>query len=112
MSTSPFRELYAVLGLAPDATPGQITRAYHAQVRQHHPDTRAEREPDQDSDAALQEVFAAYAVLRTPACRAAYDRAARPQPKLRPRPIPIRARSRGLAPAPSIRAGPVRWWPR
>ena len=34
------RDLYAVLGVAPTASPVQITRAYRALLFRHHPDTR------------------------------------------------------------------------
>ena len=113
MSTPPSRDLYAVLGLTPNAAQGQITRAYHARLRQHHPDTRAEGEPV--SDAALQDVLAAYVVLRDPARRAAYDQATHPPscapPKSSPRVILTHLRSARPSPAP-IRAGPVWWRPK
>lgn len=73
MSTPHNRDLYAVLGLAPDASQDQISRAYHARLRQHHPDTREQQAPEPGSDGVLQDILAAYAVLRDPARRAAYD---------------------------------------
>lgn len=77
---------YAVLGVDPTATAEQITHAYRALLRRHHPDTRAESPADQmragprhDDDARLQRVLTAYAVLRDPAQRADYDRIRAPR---------------------------------
>lgn len=103
---------YAVLGLAPGATQDQIGRAYRALLRQHHPDTRAPGDPPHDalSDAALQHVLAAYAVLRDPIRRADYDQqtGADSRPPVPPTPpeTPARYESHGRPP---IVAGPVRW---
>ena len=69
-------DLYAVLGLTPQATQAQLRHAYRALLRQHHPDTRA-AEQDQSgasTDAALPNVLTAYEVLRDTARRADYDR--------------------------------------
>jgi curved DNA-binding protein CbpA len=92
-------DYYAVLGVARTASAVEITRAYHRLVRLHHPDTRdAEAESDR-----LREVVAAYAVLRDPDRRAAYDRrfvrveAGRARPRPRPGAEPM------------IRVGPVRY---
>ena len=82
---------YAVLGVDPTATAEQITHAYRALLRRHHPDTRAQSPTDQmhaepvhADDARLQLVLAAYAVLRDPAQRASYDRNRRPSPPRHP----------------------------
>lgn len=48
---------YAVLGLAPSATPEEIKQAYFAQVRAHPP----ERDPE-----AFKQIRAAYERLKTP----------------------------------------------
>ncbi|HZC54073.1 MAG TPA: J domain-containing protein [Mycobacterium sp.] len=71
-------DLYAMLAVAPSATQAEISHAYRALLRQHHPDTRA---PDDESrsamsDTTLQQVLAAYTVLHDPAGRADYDRVA------------------------------------
>ncbi|MBV8541640.1 MAG: J domain-containing protein [Pseudonocardiales bacterium] len=97
-------DLYAVLGVTPDASQDQISHAYRRLLRAHHPDIH----PDSDS-AALTAAVAAAAILRDPTRRAAYDRSRRPardqQPSAR-QPVPQRCRS-----VPDIRVGPVRWHP-
>jgi curved DNA-binding protein CbpA len=61
-------DYYAVLGVASTASPAEIAHAYRCQVRSQHPDTGHDQQPD-----GLSAVLAAYAVLRDPARRAAYD---------------------------------------
>ncbi len=46
-------DCYIVLGMAPDADPGQIRRAYRRLVRLCHPDAG---HPDQDPDAVADSV--------------------------------------------------------
>lgn len=94
-------DLYAVLGVAPDASPDQIGHAYRRLLRTHHPDIH----PDPDS-AALAAAVAAAAILRDPARRAAYDRSrgTRNQHTAPAPPLPRHHRT-----VPDIRAGPVRW---
>jgi curved DNA-binding protein CbpA len=65
---------YLVLGVSPTATQAEITHAYRTRLRTHHPDTRHTPSP-QTADEHLRQVLAAYALLRDPARRAAYDRA-------------------------------------
>jgi DnaJ-class molecular chaperone len=68
-------DLYAILGLSPYATQAQLSHAYRALLRRHHPDTRTVEHGRSDAaDAALQEVLTAYAVLHDPTRRADYDR--------------------------------------
>jgi len=104
-------DLYAILGVAPAATQAQISSAYRALLRRHHPDTRPRDDdiPSAVSDAALQQVLAAYTVLHDPVRRADYDRRADP----RRSPIcrrPQQALNRyGAQSQPPIIAGPVRW---
>jgi preprotein translocase subunit Sec63 len=72
MTTQP-TDLYAILGLNRHATQAQISHAYRSLLRRYHPDTRTTPgDPSQDavSDAALQQVLTAYAVLRDPGRRA------------------------------------------
>ena len=73
-------DLYAILGVAPSATQAEISHAYRAMLRRHHPDTRDPADEAQSamSDAALQQVLAAYTVLGDPTRRADYDRQAKP----------------------------------
>jgi len=60
------RKLYDVLGVEPDASAGELKRAYHAKAKQHHPDA--------GGNAELFAVVAfAHEVLSDPVRRAAYD---------------------------------------
>jgi DnaJ-class molecular chaperone len=104
-------DLYAVLGVPSTATQAEISHAYRAQLRHHHPDTRAAADETQGavSDARLQDVLAAYWVLRDAARRADYDREARPRTspaRRRPQQAPDHDRPYS---EPPIIAGPVRW---
>jgi molecular chaperone DnaJ len=113
--SGPGTDLYAVLGLSRDATQAEVSHAYRVLLRRHHPDTRtgqvAQSAP---SDAALQQIIDAYAVLRDPERRAAYDGQtgwARRPPTTAP-PSSLRPRSSsGRATEPPIQAGPVYWQP-
>ena len=106
------RTWYAVLGVAVDATRAEIEHAFRALLRRHHPDTRQRGDEAEGvlSDAALQDVFAAYAVLGDPDRRAHYDRelaaSRRPAPS---RPRTAAPRAGHLDARPPIIAGPVRW---
>jgi curved DNA-binding protein CbpA len=108
-------DLYAILGVPPSATQAEISHAYRALLRRHHPDTRDPHDELQRavSDAALQQVLAAYTVLHDPDRRAAYDQENEP-----PAPPPARPARRRSQHAPNrhgeygqqpIIAGPVRW---
>ncbi|HEX6403249.1 MAG TPA: DnaJ domain-containing protein [Pseudonocardiaceae bacterium] len=97
-------DLYAILGVAPDASPAHIAHAYRRLIRAEHPD----RHPHPDT-AALTAAATAYAILRDPAHRAAYDQTRRPHPNQQPPPPPPR---RPRAAGPDLRAGPVRWHPK
>lgn len=140
------RDYYAVLEVPPEASDAQIARAYRRQLRRFHPDTRTSHLPTQQhpsrsaaEDAAAQDaqlalVLTAFAVLRDPDHRAAYDRArrnraARARPARSPRQRPStwdssarepstrdpgsyltdRAETRGAQPP--IRVGPVHYQP-
>lgn len=63
-------DLYATLGLDPNATPEQIETAYRRLARQYHPDVN----PSPEAAARMREINAAYRELRDPERRAAYDR--------------------------------------
>ncbi|MDQ3763552.1 MAG: DnaJ domain-containing protein [Actinomycetota bacterium] len=99
-------DLYAVLGVAPDASQAQIGHAYRRLVRAHHPDVH----PNPDS-AALAAAAAAYATLRDPTRRAAYDQSRRPHRHQRSSPPPPPPAPHRQRYEPDIRAGPVRWHP-
>ncbi|HEX7247627.1 MAG TPA: J domain-containing protein [Actinomycetota bacterium] len=63
-------DLYALLGVAPEASGDEIRHAYRALARRHHPDTN----PAQEA-AGFRRIAAAYEVLGDERDRAAYDRA-------------------------------------
>jgi len=60
-------DLYATLGLRPDAAPEEVKRAYRVKAREHHPDAGGDAERFKD-------VTHAYEVLSDPDRRARYDR--------------------------------------
>ena len=64
-------DFYATLGVAPDATKADITKAYRRLARELHPDTN----PDPAAEDRFKTVSAAYEVLGDPDRRAAYDQA-------------------------------------
>lgn len=82
MSMPPDRDLYADLGVDPQAGPAQLRRAYREAALQLHPD----RTPDPAAHARFREVTAAYAVLSDPARRADYDQARHRDHNTAPRP--------------------------
>lgn len=64
-----FRDYYKILGVARDASPGDIKKAYRKLARKYHPDVS--NEPDAES--RFKEVGEAYEALSDPEKRAAYD---------------------------------------
>jgi len=64
-----YKDYYAVLGLARDADLAAIKKAYRTLARQNHPDVAKEA----GAEARFKEVAQAYAVLKDPAKRRAYD---------------------------------------
>jgi DnaJ-class molecular chaperone len=103
---------YAVLGVAHDASQDEISHAFRALLRRHHPDTRGDVTGDDTSDLALRDVVAAYGVLRDPIRRAAYDRrqlerARRTSPE--DPTVTVAVRAQRSTPQPPIVAGPVTW---
>ena len=63
-------DFYELLGVARDASGGEIKRAYRKLAMDYHPDRN--RAPD--AEAKFKEIAEAYEVLRDPQKRAAYDR--------------------------------------
>lgn len=62
-------DLYAILGVARDASPEEIKRAYRALARQHHPDVNE----DPGEDRRFKEIAGAYEILSDPQKRQRYD---------------------------------------
>lgn len=83
----PDRDLYADLGVSPDASEEEIKKAYRRLARQYHPDANPE---DPEAEERFKAVSEAYTVLSDPDERARYDRA---------------RRSPGGGPAPGSRTG-------
>lgn len=100
------RGYYAALRVAPDAAQQEISRAFRALMRQRHPDVGNPADGDE-----VRRILAAFAVLRDPRSRAAYDRGQGPADRPGsardgPRDIPVRhVRHR----EPPLRITPVRW---
>jgi DnaJ-class molecular chaperone len=100
------RGYYAALQVAPDATQQEISRAFRALMRQRHPDVGNPADGDD-----VRSVLEAFAVLRNPRSRAAYDRGQGQSDRQGnaasgPRDIPVRhIRHR----EPLLRVTPVRW---
>lgn len=65
-----FRDYYETLGVPRAATLDDIKRAYRKLARQYHPDVSSEK----GAEEKFKEVGEAYAVLKDPEKRAAYDR--------------------------------------
>ena len=80
-------DLYAALGVEPDAGAEAIKLAYRTLARENHPDLSSRP----DAAEAFQRLTAAYAVLSSPVRRAAYDRLRRTSARGRSAPLrPLR----------------------
>jgi DnaJ-class molecular chaperone len=67
----PERDYYEILGVARDATPEAIKKAYRALARKYHPDVNP---GDKKAEAQFKEVQQAYDILSEPEKRSRYDR--------------------------------------
>jgi DnaJ-class molecular chaperone len=97
---------YSVLGVSPTATQAEITHAYRRHLRDHHPDM-CSGESNSEADERLRQVLEAYALLRDPHHRAAYDRAHPVQQDTGSVPIPV-THNNYTTDQPPLWAGPVR----
>ncbi|MGH2467672.1 MAG: DnaJ domain-containing protein [Candidatus Limnocylindrales bacterium] len=61
---------YAVLGVAPTATQGELQRAFRRLSRAHHPDANPD---DTKAEPAFKRLARAWELVRTPTRRRAYD---------------------------------------
>lgn len=64
-----FKDYYKTLGVASDAKPDEIKRAFRKLARKYHPDVNSSPE----AEARFKDVNEAYEVLKDPERRAAYD---------------------------------------
>ena len=104
-------DLYAILEVPPSATQAEISHAYRALLRRHHPDTRAPDHESQSaaSDTTLQQVLAAYTVLHDPARRSRLRPTNQPTSATKPADDQQPPNRYGEHGQPPIIAGPVRW---
>lgn len=79
-------DYYAILGVTPSASAREITRAYRALLRRHHPDTRQSGHDGGASEASnlhrLHAIMQAYVVLSDPVRRDEYDRTRSGSPRI------------------------------
>lgn len=64
-----FKDYYEVMGVARDASPEDVKRAYRRLSRKYHPDVSSEA----NAEERFKEIGEAYEVLKDPEKRAAYD---------------------------------------
>ena len=64
-----FKDYYKIMGLERDASQDDIKRTYRKLARKYHPDVSKEA----NAEARFKELGEAYAVLKDPEKRAAYD---------------------------------------
>ncbi len=79
-----FKDYYETMGVARDASPDDVKRAYRRLARKYHPDVSKEK----DAEERFKEVGEAYEVLRDPEKRAAYDQLGQRAPGEEFRPPP------------------------
>jgi curved DNA-binding protein len=65
-----FKDYYKILGISRDGSAEDVKRAYRRLARKYHPDVSKEK----DAEARFKEMREAYAVLKDPEKRAAYDK--------------------------------------
>ncbi|MDR6415125.1 J domain-containing protein [Pseudarthrobacter sulfonivorans] len=107
-------DYYDVLRVKPAASQQEISRAYRALMRTHHPDLDGGRADGGDLNrGALLQIMQAFSVLRDPARRAAYDRNRTSTSTIAqgagPIVIPVRKGAGNVPAGNTIRITPVRW---
>mmetsp|Transcript_872 Transcript_872/g.2019 ORF Transcript_872/g.2019 Transcript_872/m.2019 type:complete len:316 (-) Transcript_872:1179-2126(-) len=65
------RDLYAILGVARDATEAQLKKAYRKMAMKHHPDKNPNNR--EEAEAMFKEIAEAYDILNDPERRQIYD---------------------------------------
>jgi len=74
------RTFYEILGVGQEATQAQVSDAFRALVREHHPDRFKDPSQKAEAEKFLKDVTEAYNTLSKPGLRQEYDRSlARPQ---------------------------------
>ncbi len=79
-----YKDYYAILGVARDATADDIKAAYRRLARKYHPDVSKEK----DAEAKFKEMAESYETLKDPEKRAAYDQLGSHSPGQEFRPPP------------------------
>lgn len=79
-------DLYAILGVPPDADDREIRQAYHQMARRYHPD----RSPEEGAAAQFIAIREAYRVLSDPVQRRAFDKWHQQEGLGRPLPLQLR----------------------
>jgi curved DNA-binding protein CbpA len=104
MARAPEKDLYSILGVAPDATGEEIREAYLSRARVVHPDRFDAQRQSQDwkkANAMLADLNEAYSILCDPSTRAKYNElSAGKQRRDSPPPPPRPRRERPEPPPP------------